>query len=163
MVPELATLLSLLARHPVNSSALSRGFGLAPLSISQSRLRTFQYFLALLLWVLRFEWLPTPDSALPTGVVRFGGTMASADSLQTNYSSARSRYSRVSQDKARSFHTVQAEFTMRTLDRVSGVSIHCCLTSCALAFYSVLVHPVCVSPPASSPPHIAVTQLPFAI
>ena len=25
-----------------------------------SRLRTFQYFLALLLYVLRFEWLPTP-------------------------------------------------------------------------------------------------------
>ena len=44
-----ATLLSLLARHPVNSSALSRGFGLAPLSLFQSRLRTFQYFLALLL------------------------------------------------------------------------------------------------------------------
>ena len=52
--------LSLLARHPVNSSALSRGFGLAPLSIPRSRLRTFQYFLALLLYVLRFEWLPTP-------------------------------------------------------------------------------------------------------
>ncbi|MCI6981347.1 MAG: hypothetical protein MR894_03960 [Akkermansia muciniphila] len=30
---------------------------------------TFQYFLALLLYVLRFEWLPTPDSALPAGVV----------------------------------------------------------------------------------------------
>ena len=70
---------------------------------------------------------------------------------------------RASQDKSRSFHTVQAEFTMRTLDRVSGVSIHGCLTSCALVFYSVLVHPVCVSPPASSPPHITVTQLPLAI
>ena len=44
-----ATLLSLLAGYPVNSSALLRGFGLAPLSIFQSRLRTFQYFLALLL------------------------------------------------------------------------------------------------------------------
>ena len=106
---------------------------------------------------------PRRDSALPTGVVRFGGTMASADSLQTDYSATLSRFSRVSQDKARSFHTVQAEFTMRTLDRVSGVSIHSCLTSCALALYSVLVHPVCVSPPASSPPHITVTQLPLAI
>ena len=44
-----ATLLSLLAGYPVNSSALLRGFELAPLSIFQSRLRTFQYFLALLL------------------------------------------------------------------------------------------------------------------
>ena len=44
-----ATLLSLLAGYPVNSSALLHGFGLAPLSIFQSRLRTFQYFLALLL------------------------------------------------------------------------------------------------------------------
>ncbi len=34
------TLLSLLARSPVNSSAPSRGFGLAPLSIPRSRLRT---------------------------------------------------------------------------------------------------------------------------
>ena len=155
--------LSLLVRYPDNSSAPLRGFGLAPLSIPRSRLRTFQYFLALLLYVLRLEWLPTPDSALPTGVVRFGGTMASADSLQTDYSAALSRFSRVSQDKARSFHTVQAEFTMRTLDRVSGVSIQCCLTSCTLALYSVLVHPVCVSPPASFPPHITVTQLPLAI
>ena len=32
---------------------------------------------ALLLYVLRIEWFPTPDSALPTGVIRFGGTMAS--------------------------------------------------------------------------------------
>ena len=158
-----ATPLSLLAGYPDNSSAPLHGFGLAPLSLPRSRLRTFQYFLALLLYVLRFEWLPTPDSALPTGVVRFGGTMASADSLQTDYSAALSRFSRVSQDKARGFHTVQAEFTMRTLDRVSGVSIHCYLTSCALAFYSVLVHPVCVSPPASFPPHITVTQLPLAI
>ena len=38
-----------------------------------------------------------------------------------------------------------------------------CLTSCALALYSVLVHPVCVSPPPSSPPHITVAQLPLAI
>ena len=44
-----ATLLSLLAGYPVSSSALLRGFGLAPLSIFQSRHRTFQYFLALLL------------------------------------------------------------------------------------------------------------------
>ena len=91
-----ATLLSLLAGYPVNSSALLRGFGLAPLSIPRSRLRTFQYLLALLLYVLRLERLPTPDSALPTGVVRFGGTMASADSLQTDCSAALSRFSRVS-------------------------------------------------------------------
>ena len=64
--------------------------------------------------------------------------MASADSLQTDCSAALSRFSRVSQDKARSFHTVQAEFTMRTLDRVSGVSIPGCLTSCALAFIRFL-------------------------
>ena len=158
-----ATLYALLARYPDNSSAPLRGFGLAPLSIPRSRLRTFQYFLALLLYVLGFGWLPTPDSALPTGVIRFGGTMASADSLQTDYSAAVSRFSRVSQDKARSFHIVQAESTMRTLDRELGVSIHSCLTSCALALYSVLVHPVCVSPPASFPPHITVTQLPLAI
>ena len=106
---------------------------------------------------------PRRDSALPAGDVRFGGTMASADSLQTDYSATLSRFSRVSQDKARSFHTVQAESTMRTLDRVSGVSIQSCLTSCALALYSVLVHPVCVSPPASFPLHITVTQLPLAI
>ena len=132
-VPD-STLLSLLARYPDNSSVLLHGFGLAPLSLPRSRLRTFQYFLALLLYVLRFEWLPTPDSALPTGVVRFGGTMASADSRQTDYPAALSRFSRGSQDKACSFHTVQAEFTMRTHDRVSGVSIQGCLTSCALAF-----------------------------
>ena len=58
--------LSLLVRYPDNSSAPLRGFGLAPLSIPRSRFRTFQYFLALLLYVLRLEWLPTPDSALPT-------------------------------------------------------------------------------------------------
>ena len=86
-----ATPLSLLAGYPDNSSAPLHGFGLAPLSLPRSRLRTFQYFLALLLYVLRFEWLPTPDSALPSGVVRFGGTMASADSLQTVYSAALSR------------------------------------------------------------------------
>ena len=39
---------------------------------------------------------PRRDSALPTGVVRIGGTMASADSLQTVYSAALSRFSRVS-------------------------------------------------------------------
>ena len=39
---------------------------------------------------------PRRDSALPTGVVRFGGTMASADSLQTVYAAALSRFSRVS-------------------------------------------------------------------
>ena len=89
--------------------------------------------------------------------------MASADSLQADCSSPLSRLSRASQDKARSFHTVQTEFTMSTLDRVSGVSIHSCLTSYALAFYSVLVHPVCVSPPASAPPHIAVAQVPLAV
>ena len=66
--------------------------------------------------------------------------MASADSLQTDCSAALSRFSRVSQDKARSFHTVQAESTMRILDRVSGVSIHGCLTSCALVLYSELDH-----------------------
>ena len=89
--------------------------------------------------------------------------MASADSLQTDCSAALSRFSRVSQDKARSFHTAQAEFTMRILDRVSDVSIHGCLTSCALVFDSLLVPPICVSPPASFPPHITVTQLPLAI
>lgn len=68
-----------------------------------------------------------------------------------------------SQVKARSFHTEQAESTMHTLDRVSGVSIRSFLTSCALAFYSVLVHPVCVSAPASSSPHLTVMQLPLAI
>ena len=47
---------------------------------------------------------------------------------------------------------------MCTLDRISGVSIHGCLTSYVLAFYSVLVHPVCVSPPASFPPPISVTR-----
>ena len=112
---------------------------------------------------LRFEWLPTPDSALPTGVVRHGGTMTSADSRQTVCSAALSRFSRASQDKTCSFLTVQAGSTMRTLDRVLGISIHRCLTSCALAFYPVLVHPVCDSPPASSPPHVTVTQLPLAI
>ena len=86
--------------HPLH------GFGPAPLSLPRSRLRTFQYFLALLLYVLRFEWLPTPDSALPSGVVRFGGTMASSGSLQTDYSAALSLFSRGSQDKARYFHTV---------------------------------------------------------
>ena len=91
-----ATLLSLLAGYPDNSSAPLHGFGLAPLSLPRSRLRTFQYFLALLLYVLRFEWLPTPDSTLPTGVVRFGGTMVSADSLQTDCSAALSRLSRFS-------------------------------------------------------------------
>ena len=158
-----ATLFSLLVRYPDNSSAPLCGFGLAPLSIPRSRPRTFQYFLALLLCVLRFEWLPTPDSALPTGVVRHGGTMTSADSRQTVCSAALSRFSRASQDKTCSFLTVQAESTMRTLDRVLGISIHGCLTSCALAFYPVLVHPVCDSPPASSPPHVTVTQLPLAI
>ena len=39
---------------------------------------------------------PRRDSALPTGVVRFGGTMASADSLQTDCTAALSRFSRVS-------------------------------------------------------------------
>ena len=89
--------------------------------------------------------------------------MASAAFLQTGILAAFSRVRRGSQDKARSFHTVQAEFTMRTLARVSGVRIHGCFTSCALAFYSGFVHPVCVSPPASFPPHITVTQLPLAI
>lgn len=67
---------------------------------------------ALLLYVLRIEWFPTPDSALPTGVIRFGGTMASAGSLQTDFSAALSLFSWASQDKARSFHTEQAEFTI---------------------------------------------------
>jgi len=89
-----ATLLSLLARYPDNSSAPLRGFGLAPLSIPRSRLRTFQYFLVLLLYVLRFERLTAPDSALPAGVVHFGGTMASADSLQTDCSAELSLFSR---------------------------------------------------------------------
>ena len=115
-----ATLFSLLVRYPDNSSAPLCGFGLAPLSIPRSRPRTFQYFLALLFYVLRFEWLPTPDSALPTGVVRHGGTMASADSRQTVCSAALSRFSRASQDKTCSFLTVQAGFTMRSLDRVLG-------------------------------------------
>ena len=86
-----ATLFSLLVRYPDNSSAPLCGFGLAPLSIPRSRPRTFQYFLALLFYVLRFEWLPTPDSALPTGVVRHGGTMVSADSRQTVCSAALKR------------------------------------------------------------------------
>ena len=90
---------------------------------------------------------------LPSEVVRLGGTMASVDSLQTGCSAALSRFSRGSQDKARSFHSVQAEFAVSTLDRVSGVSIHCCLTSYALAFYSLLVRPVCVLPQSSFPPH----------
>ena len=95
---------------------------------------------------------PRRDSALPTGGVRFGSTMASTDSLQTDYSAAFSLFRRGSQDKAHSFHTAQAEFTMRTLDRVSGVSIHSCLTSCTLAFYSLLVNLVCVSS-RLPPPH----------
>ena len=90
------TLLSLLARYPDNASAPLRGFGLAPLTLPRSRLRTFQYFLALLLYVLRFEWIPTPNSALPTGGIRFDGTMDSADSLQTDYSAALPHFSWVS-------------------------------------------------------------------
>ena len=148
-----ATLLSLISRYPDNVSAPFRGFGLAPLSIPRSRLRTFQHFLALLLYVLGFEWLPTPDSDLPTRVIRFGGTMASADPLQTDCSAELSHFSRGSQDKAHSSHIVQAESTIRTLVRVLCVSLHGCLTSCALTLYSVLVHPTCVSP-ASSLPHI---------
>ena len=91
------------------------------------------------------------------------GTLSSADTLQTYYTAALSHVVGALMILARSFHTVQAEFTMRSLDRVSGVSIHGCLTSCALAFYSVLVHPVCISPPASFPLHITVTQLPLVI
>ncbi len=43
-----------------------------------------------------------------------------------------------------------------------GVSIHCCLASCALTFFPVFVHPVCVSPPAYFPPHICCDAVAFS-
>ncbi len=69
---------------------------------------------------------------------------------------------RVSQSKTCNFLAVQVGSTMRTLDRILGMSIHDCLTSCALAFYPILVHPVCDSPLASCLPHVTVLQLPLA-
>lgn len=98
-----ATLLSLLARYLITTPPLHHVVRICTDSIFRTSLHAFQRFLALLLYVLRFEWLPTSDSALPIGVVRGDGTMVSADSLQTDDSAVLSRLSRVSQDKICNF------------------------------------------------------------
>lgn len=71
------TLLSRYIRYLDNSYVLLRGFELAPFSIFQLRTHVFRYLLALLLYVLRLEQMPTPDSVFPAGSVLFGDTMVS--------------------------------------------------------------------------------------
>lgn len=104
-----------------------------------------------------------PHCHVDSDLLRFpsfsvGGTMVSADSIQTDYSAAFVRFSRISQDKTCSFHTVQAKFAMLTLWRK-----HPLLPRLVrFDLFSVFVHPVCVSPPAYFPPHICCDAVAFS-